>query len=107
MSVEEWTAIVDSSIAILRALPVATVGGGEYRVSTTDVQLLNHAQLIAGLPVQYIMQGNARDPRTKVGLLGGEPSMIAAWMAEKAESGELVDIYGDPARGYAGGYIPA
>lgn len=107
MSVEEWTAIVDSSIAILRALPVATAGGGEYRVSTVDVPLLNHAQLIAGIAVQYVMSGNARDPRTKVGLLGGEPPMISAWMAEKLSTGELVDVYGDPQRGYAGGYIPA
>ncbi len=107
MSVEEWTAIVDSSIAILRALPVATAGGGEYRVSVVDVPLLNHAQLIAGIAVQYVMSGNARDPRTKVGLLGGEPPMISAWMAEKLSTGELVDVYGDPQRGYAGGYIPA
>ena len=106
MSVEEWTAIVDSSIAILRALPVATAGGGEYRVSTTDIPLLNHAQLIAGIPVQYVMSGNDRDPRTKVGLLGGEPEMISAWMDEKRNDG-LVAIYGDPARGYAGGYLPA
>ena len=107
MSVEEWTAIVDSSIAILRELPVATAGGGEYRVSTTEVPLLNHAQLIAGIPVQYIMPGNARDPRCKMGLLGGEPEMIRAWMDQKSGCGELVGIYGDPVRGYAGGYIPA
>jgi hypothetical protein len=105
MTVEEWVAVVDSSIDILRALPIAVAGGGEYRVSTTDVPLLNHAQLIAGIPVQYVMSGNARDPRTKVGLLGGEPEMISAWMAEKS-AGELVDVYGDPQRGYAGGYIP-
>ena len=106
MSVEEWMATVDAAIEQLRALPVAYAGGGEYRVSTVDVPLLNHAQLIAGIPVQYVMSGNARDPRCKVGLLGGEPEMITAWMAEKS-AGELVDVYGDPQRGYAGGYIPA
>lgn len=107
MSEEEWTATVDAAIEQLRALPVATAGGGEYRVSTEDIPLLNHAQLIAGLPVQYVMSGNARDPRCKVGLLGGEPEMISAWMAEKLSTGELVDVYGDPQRGYAGGYLPA
>lgn len=107
MTEAEWLTAVDAAIEQLRQLPVAVVGGGEYRIASVDVPLLNHAQLIAGLPVQYIMQGNARDPRTKVGLLGGEPSMIAAWMAEKADGGVLVDIYGDPQRGYAGGYLPA
>lgn len=107
MSEAEWLSVVDSAIEQLRQLPVAVAGGGEYRVSTVDIPLLNHAQLIAGIPVQYVMAGNARDPRCKVGLLGGEPEMIAAWMAEKRESGELVGVYGDPVRGYAGGYIPA
>jgi hypothetical protein len=107
MSEAEWLSVVDSAIEQLRQLPVAVAGGGEYRVSTEDIPLLNHAQLIAGIPVQYIMAGNARDPRCKVGLLGGEPSMISAWMAEKVASGELVDVYGDPHRGYAGGYLPA
>ena len=103
---EEWMAVVDAAIARLVELPIATAGGFEYRVSTEDIPLLNHAQLIAGLPVQYIMAGTARDPRTKVGLLGGEPAMISAWMAEKA-AGELVDVYGDAQRGYAGGYLPS
>lgn len=107
MTEAEWLSVVDAAIAALRELPVAYAGGGEYRVSTTDIPLLNHAQLIAGLAVQYVMPGNARDPRAKVGLLGGEPEMIRAWMDEKRGSGELVDVYGDPQRGYAGGYIPA
>lgn len=106
MTEAEWLATVDAAIATLRELPVAYAGGGEYRVAVEDIPLLNHAQLIAGIPVQYIMQGNARDARCKVGLLGGEPEMISAWMAEKS-AGELVDVYGDPQRGYAGGYIPA
>lgn len=106
MTEVEWLAVVDAAIEQLRQLPVATVGGGEYRVATMDIPLLNHAQLIAGIPVQYVMSGNARDPRTKVGLLGGEPEMISAWMDEKRNDG-LVAIYGDPARGYAGGYLPA
>jgi hypothetical protein len=107
MSEVDWLAVVDSAIEQLRQLPVATAGGGEYRVATVDIPLLNHAQLIAGIAVQYVMPGNARDPRCKVGLLGGEPEMISAWMAEKLSTGELVDVYGDPQRGYAGGYLPA
>lgn len=103
---EEWLLVVNAAIEKLKLLPVAVAGGHEYRVSTEDIPLLNHAQLIAGLPVQYIMQGTVRDPRVKVGLLGGEPAMIMAWMVEKA-AGELVDVYGDAQRGYAGGYLPS
>jgi hypothetical protein len=103
---EEWLVVVNAAIEKLKELPVAVVGGQEYSVSVEDIPLLNHAQLITGLPVQYVMAGTPRDPRTKVGLLGGEPEMISAWMAEK-RLGELVDVYGDPARGYAGGYLPS
>lgn len=55
MTEEEWTATVDASIAILRELSVATAGGSEYRVASVDVPLLNHAQVIAGIAVQYVM----------------------------------------------------
>lgn len=94
---------VDAAVAALLALPEVVTSAGTYRVSTGDIPQLNHAQLEAGVPVQYTMPGNARDPRTKIGLLGGEPELIRLWMSSKAS--ELIDIYGDPERGYAGGYL--
>jgi hypothetical protein len=55
----------------------------------------------------------ARDQRVKVGVIGaGEGSevgtapideFLGGWAAERG----LVDLYGDPARGFAGGYEPA
>lgn len=100
-----FDAEVDAAVAALLSLPEVVTSAGTYRVSTGDIPQLNHAQLEAGVPVEYRMQGNTRDPRVKVGLLGGEPELIKLWMDSKA--GSLVDIYGDPARGYAGGYLPA
>lgn len=104
-SVEDFDREVDAALAMLLALPEVVTSAGTYRVSTGDIPQLNHAQLELGVPVEYRMVGNARDPRTKVGLLGGEPELIRLWMSSKAS--ELVDIYGDPARGYAGGYLPS
>lgn len=47
-----------------------------------------------------------RDGRRKV-VLGGHttPETVRAFMAEWAPAQGLVDIYGDPARGFAGGYM--
>jgi hypothetical protein len=105
MEPDVWLATVEASIAKLRSFPRGSLAGHTYAIASEDIELGNHAQLIAGIPMQYIMAGTARDPRTKVGLLGGEPELIAAWMEFKA--GSLVDIYGDPARGYCGGYLPS
>lgn len=105
MEPEAWLATVEASIAKLRSFPRGVLAGHEYAIASEDIELGNHAQLIAGIPMEYTMPGSPRDPRVKVGLLGGEPELIAAWMEFKA--GSLVDIYGDPARGYAGGYLPS
>ncbi|MEK7567616.1 MAG: hypothetical protein AAB513_01695 [Patescibacteria group bacterium] len=43
-----------------------------------------------------------RDGRRKKVLMGGSPEMISQWMATCG----LKDVYGDPARGFAGGYLP-
>lgn len=103
-SFEDFDREVDAAVSALLALPEVITSAGVYRVSEGNIPQLNHAQLEAGVPVEYRMQGNTRDPRVKVGLLGGEPELIKLWMDSKA--GSLVDIYGDPARGYAGGYLP-
>lgn len=104
MEPEVWLQTVEASIAKLRAFPTAELEGHVYAIASEDIELGNHAQLISGIPMEYTMAGSPRDPRVKVGLLGGEPALIAAWMASKV--GSLVDIYGDPARGYCGGYLP-
>lgn len=101
MSVGEWLAVVQSSIQKLRTLPVTNTPYGGYSVAEKEIPLLNHASLAAGVAVQYVIPGNARDPRTKVGLLGGSPELIRYWM----KTSKLDVIYGSPERGYAGGYV--
>lgn len=51
-----------------------------------------------GIPFMYA--STTRDGRTKMGIMGADTTVIASWMAECG----LRQVYGDPARGYAGGY---
>ena len=51
-----------------------------------------------GIPFMYAEP--TKDGRTKMGIMGAAPAIIAAWMRECG----LAKVYGDPARGYAGGY---
>ncbi len=45
-----------------------------------------------------------RSGRTKVGLIGGSPTEVTAFMEVWAPDNGVTDVYGSPARGYAGGY---
>lgn len=47
----------------------------------------------------------ARDGRTKIGCLVGTPVQVDAFMHLWAPAQHLVDIYGDPVRGFAGAYV--
>jgi hypothetical protein len=49
----------------------------------------------------------SRDGRRKVVCQSGSPEQIRAFMETWAPSKGLLDIYGDPERGFAGGYLPA
>lgn len=103
ISTEEYISVLHDSIAIAEKLPVKELGGEVYSVANEPIDYLNEVSLRLGIAVEYVMPGSQRDPRTKVGLLGGSPSLTAAWMEHKKDS--LVGIYGSPARGYAGGYL--
>ncbi len=56
-----------------------------------------------GIPFLSTVQD--RDGRSKVVLMAAPPELISEFMKGKLVSG-LKDIYGDPARGFAGGYLP-
>lgn len=103
MDVEKYIASLSVSMEKAVSLPEMELGGEVYYVASEPIDYLNEVSLRLGIAVEYVMDGNARDPRTKIGLLGGSPALTAAWMA--AKEGVLVGIYGTPARGYAGGYL--
>jgi hypothetical protein len=51
--------------------------------------------------IPFMYRSVQKDGRTKVGILGAPPAAIAVWMDECG----LFDVYGNPSRGYAGGYL--
>lgn len=53
------------------------------------------------------VDGSGQPCRPKI-VLGGctTPAMVEAFMREWAPAQGLVDVYGDPTRGFAGGYLP-
>lgn len=53
-----------------------------------------------GIPFMY--QERDEDGRTKFGIVGAGPELVAAWMRDCGLQG----VYGNPYRGYAGGYSP-
>ena len=92
---------------MLRALPVVRIGQHEF-VDAMDgtVPELSEASAILALPVMYGMN-DSRSGRIKVGVLNGTPEMLQAWMKYAEQVMDLEDVYGSPARGYAGGYLPS
>jgi len=93
---------VEQAILILRKKPVININGEDF-IDAREGKLkeFSEASAIIGESVMYEIY-DFKSRRIKVGVLGGESHKIVAWLkwAEKT----LVDTYGDPQRGYAGGY---
>jgi hypothetical protein len=60
------------------------------------------AAAMTGTPILYEMP---RGGTTVVGLLGATAEQVSVFMKEWAPSLDLLRIYGDPARGFAGGFL--
>lgn len=79
------------------------------RLADTDVAWLgedapaeaSEASARAGLPYAYVRK--EVDGRVKSGIRSAPPAAIEAWMQRCG----LAQIYGDPQRGFAGGYLPS
>lgn len=61
------------------------------------------ASSILGLPLLY-SNFITSIQKYKFGIISASPETIRYWMDNTAKNLELEDVYGDPARGYAGGY---
>lgn len=87
----------------LRTLPKRLVGDYEVTICNDHIRFFHDAALLIGVPFEYAKP--SPDGGVKKGLIGAlDPALVVAWMAE--QQGKLKDIYGCPARGYAGGYLP-
>ena len=97
---------INQSLNMVNELHVKTFVNGDV-IDATDVTIPHLPDVIThpsiALPAQYTMVD--RDGRTNVGLIGTiNPKLVEEWMEVNKDT--LVDIYGSPARGYAGGYLP-
>lgn len=103
----EILADINRACMVLREAPNIDIGGYAVRdLRDRVVPELPEAALRE--EAAYLTLVTDRDGRRKV-VLGGRTfsKMVKAFMAEWAPAHGLVDIYGDPARGFAGGYLPS
>ncbi len=102
ISVAQLENYVEQAISMLRRKPVITINGERFvDARKGKIKEFSEASAILGESVIYEIY-DFKSKRTKVGVLGGESHKISAWL-RWAET-FLVDTYGDPQRGYAGGY---
>lgn len=79
-------------LADLRGLPGGTLPGAPEVACREGIAVLS--------------QVTDRERRQKVGLLGATPEQVRSFLSGQLVP-DLVDRYRDPARGFAGGYIPS
>lgn len=97
---------VHATRAALRAAPRVELARG---VQAADMRRLPDAELLIAAPREgqcCLSAVIARDGRTKIGCLVGSAEQVSAFMQQWAPAQGLIDIYGDPVRGFAGAYVP-
>ena len=101
--VEQVIREITNSVTALADLHRVGVGGHLFTdVRGLDLPQLPEASAVAGTAVLYRLEEVGRP--IKVGVLNGTPEEIKAFMENAENIFGLSRIYGDPARGYAGGY---
>jgi hypothetical protein len=96
---------IDAAIAVINELPTIEIGGHPFKDAMDRfVPELPEASAMLNMPIIY----TRREPRlglTKVGVLNGTAPALTAWMQWAGEQSYLMQLYGDPDRGYAGAYV--
>lgn len=87
---------------LLEVAELVSFNGRTYPWVNGRAQLeVSEASARYDVPFMYIEP--ARNGRVKMGIMGADPEAITAWMQECG----LTQVYGNPHRGYAGGYVSA
>jgi hypothetical protein len=96
---------IAAAIAVINELPTIEIGGHPFKDAMDRfVPELPEASAMLNMPIIY----TRREPRlglTKVGVLNGTAPALIAWMQWAGEQSYLMQLYGDPDRGYAGAYV--
>jgi len=110
ITAEQMEATVLAAVAVLRAAPMIRLDGQAGPGTIADVRDLHvpelpEASLRLGVPI--LCRGLPDRGRRKINVLGDVGGHhVRAFLGGWAARNGLVDMYGDPMRGYAGGYDP-
>lgn len=103
--VEDIMADVLAARAALRAAPVVDLGNGQEARNLLDQSVPELPEAAAREGLCFISLTKDRDGRMKMVCQAGTPEQVKAFMDVYAKKNNLADVYGDPARGFAGGYL--
>ena len=104
ITVEELRSRIDHAIEVLRHAPRIKIANEEVAwFPPTDDRPEEIAEASARIGIPFFSIKKERE-RSKCRIMSAAPQTIDVWMRECAANG-LRDIYGDPARGFAGGYL--
>jgi len=94
----------DEALAALKGCDLIHLGAG-LTVRSVDKYIaeMYEAAAISGECIMY-SRGDRKAGKTKVTLINASASEIGAWLEWARSSGGLVDVYGSPEKGYAGGF---
>lgn len=95
---------VEAARQALRTRPTIDVAGGAI-ADCRDVHIPELPEAASREGIAFISTPITPDGRRKINLMGGTPAQIQAFLDGEVMAG-LRDTYGDPARGFAGGYQP-
>lgn len=101
----EYLEEVKHAKSVLRALPSQKIKSKVFKdARNREIKELPEASAQLGIPVLYSMASANGD--WKEGVLSGTPEEVRVWMwwAKNRGSLPLRGVYGDPQRGYAGGF---
>lgn len=105
ISEEQMLTKINAAIAVIKQLPSIEIAGHPFKDAMDRfVPELPEASAMLNMPIIY----TRREPRlglTKVGVLNGTAPALVAWMKWASEQIYLMQLYGDPDRGYAGAYV--
>jgi hypothetical protein len=91
---------IEAAKLAIAAAPTIRVGNADVAWFDDAPKEVSEASAQSGLP--YAFMKRQRDGRMMSGIKSAPPEVIAAWMRDCG----LANIYGDPERGFAGGYLP-
>ena len=102
VSEEQLLSEIAEARIVLEEAPRVPVGGLEV-AWTGDQRSTELSEASARFGIPYMFRRREVDGRMKAGIVGAPASVIQTWMRECG----LDEVYGDPERGYAGGYFEA